>query len=125
DPHARMRGGAERPRPHWWRRAAVVGSIAAAAGLAVVVTSSIANRASSPAVHEEVAPIQVRAPGAPVPTALDHAVSAADERAARPERKRRVASGEAPPPQPAPAPPAPTAPKKDANAQPAKVKTLL
>ena len=122
DPHARMRGGAERSRPHWWRRAAVVGSIAAAAGLAVVVTTSITNRASRPAVPEEVAPIQVRAPGAPVPTSVDHAVSAADERAARPESKRRVASGEAPPPQPAPAP---AAPKKEANAQPAKVKNLL
>ena len=116
DPHARMRGGAERPRPRWWRRAAVVGSIAAAAGLAVVVTSSITTRAP-PAPREEVEPIQVRAPGAPVPTALDHALSAGDERTALAEKKY-APSGEPVPAQP----PARHAAKKDTNAQPAKAR---
>jgi len=119
DPHARMRSGGERPRPRWWRRAAVVGSIAAAAGLAVVVTSSMTSRAP-PAAREEVAPIQVRAPAAPVPTSLDHALSAAGERTAPAETKHARAGG--PIPAEAARAPAPAAAKKDADAQPAKAK---
>jgi len=118
DPHARMRGGGGRPPPRWWRRAAVVGTIAAAAGLAVVVTSSVTSHAPRPPVQEEVAPIQVRAPGAPVPTSVDHALSAGDERTPPPERKHAL-TGRPIPAEPAPAPPAA---KKDTNAQPAKAK---
>jgi len=117
DPHARMRDGGGRPRPRWWRRAAVVGSIAAAAGLAVVVTSSVTSRAPPPAAREEVAPIQVRAPGAPVPSSVDRAISPGGERAAPPERKNAL-TGQPTEPEPAPAPTA----KKDADAHRAKAK---
>ncbi|HEX9604315.1 MAG TPA: hypothetical protein VF973_11235, partial [Myxococcales bacterium] len=55
----------------WGRRAAVFGSIAAAAGLAVVVTSSLTTRHSAQRMVEEVAPIQVHAPGTSVPISLD------------------------------------------------------
>jgi hypothetical protein len=118
DPHARMRGGKDRPRPRWWRRAAVLGSVVAAAGLAVVVTSSLTNRASRPGVQEEVAPIQVRAPGAPVPASVGDALSSRDEREARPDGKG-VPAGGALPPQTASAPPPA---KKDAAPQLGKAK---
>jgi len=71
DPHARMRRGGDQARPRWGRRAAIVGSIAAAAGLAVVVTSSLTTR---PPIHDEVSPIQVRAPGAPASSAVEEAL---------------------------------------------------
>ena len=117
DPHARMRGAGERPRARWWRRAAVVGSIAAAAGLAVVVTSSVTNHAPKLAVREEVAPIQVRAPGAPVPTSLDQAISAGEPTTV--PQSGGAPSGPAARPHAAPTAPAE---KKAANAQLAKAK---
>ncbi|HEX9603139.1 MAG TPA: zf-HC2 domain-containing protein, partial [Myxococcales bacterium] len=98
DPHARMRGGTARPGPRWGRRAAVFGSIAAAAGLAVVVSSSL-TRPSAPPNAEEVAPIQVRAPGT-VPSSLDDAL-ATQGKAAAPETKGAAPSREIVRPPPA------------------------
>jgi len=85
DPHARMRGGTARPRPRWRWRAAVFGSIAAAAGLAVVVTSSLTTRQRAERMAEEVAPIQVRAPGTDVPISLDDGHLAGYGKAVAPE----------------------------------------
>jgi Putative zinc-finger len=84
DPHARTSTGKARQRPRWGRRAAVFASIAAAAGLAVVVTSSLRRNGAEHAA-EEVAPIQVRAPGAAVPNSLDDALGVRGK-AAAPEK---------------------------------------
>jgi len=65
----------------WGRRAAVFASIAAAAGLAVVVTSSLRRNGAEHSA-EEVAPIQVRAPGATVPSSLDDALGVRGKAAA-------------------------------------------
>ena len=112
DPHARMKGAPGQARPRWAFRAAVVGSIAAAAGLAVVVTSSLTTNHARDAAREEVAPIQVRAPGSPVSTAVDDALA---------PRERGPAANQAPAAKseaPAPQQPPPGA----AVREPAKVK---
>jgi len=101
DPHARMRGGTARPGPRWGRRAAVFGSIAAAAGLAVVVTSSLTTRHSAQRMVEEVAPIQVHAPGTSVPISLDDGSLAGYGKAVAPEESSGARSREAGAPPPA------------------------
>ena len=89
DPHAQMKGLKGRPAPRWGRRAAAAASIAAAAGLAVVVTSSLTRQRASQA-PETVAPIQVRAPDAPVPSSLDDALASRKKAAAPEEGKGAV-----------------------------------
>jgi Putative zinc-finger len=88
DPHAPMSGPKTKRQPSWARRAAAVASIAAAAGLAVVVTSSV-NKQQARAPAEQVAPIQVRTPRAPLPTSLDDAMQ---KKAAAPEAESRGAA---------------------------------
>ena len=99
DPHARMRGGTARPGPRWGQRAAVFGSIAAAAGLAVVVTSSLRPKHTAQQMAEEVAPIQVRAP-ATVPISGDDGSLAKYAKAVSPEESstKRAREPVAPPP---------------------------
>jgi Putative zinc-finger len=72
DPHAPVRRGTGQGRPRWARRVAVVGSVAAAASLAVVVGSSLTSREKP--VREEVSPIRVRAPSGPVVGAVEEAL---------------------------------------------------
>ena len=112
DPHARMKGTKGQARPRWGFRVAVMGSIAAAAGLALVVTSSLTTNHARDAAREEVAPIQVRTPGSPVSTAVDDALT---------PRGHGVAANQAPaakPEGPAPQPP----PSGAAVREPAKAK---
>ena len=62
DPHAQvLPTKASPPRPRWTRRAAVFAAVAAAAGLAVVVTSSLSTKVQR---GEEVDAIRVRVPAA-------------------------------------------------------------
>ncbi|HWE25276.1 MAG TPA: zf-HC2 domain-containing protein, partial [Myxococcales bacterium] len=101
DPRAKVRG-AGAPLPWWRRRAALSGSVAAAAAVILVAISVAVLRPDRDRVASvEVAPITVRAPGAPVPEALKDALAQNERRdAAAPNANTLNAA----PPPPAAAP---------------------
>ncbi|HEY6911284.1 MAG TPA: zf-HC2 domain-containing protein [Myxococcales bacterium] len=107
DAHANPKTRVERGRPRWLLRVAVAGSVAAAAAVALVVSTTVQSRRAPPAGAGE---FQIRVQPA-APEAVDGALRDAEA--------RKQAQAAAPAPQPAPQAAAPAAPAQDVqrNAQ--------
>jgi hypothetical protein len=118
DAHANPKMPVERTRPRWRMRAAVGGSVAAAAALALVVSNRVQSRRLQPRASSEEFQIRVQ-PAAPqaVDSALREAEARREAQAAAPAPQQATPQQATPPPAQKAAPPPSSAEQGERNAQ--------